>query len=450
MNDDIRLERLFDDGLHDIAPTRAPDRLRTQVKTETSRVRPRPRWLAIIKEPPMRTNSHLAVGSPAMRVAVTMAATLLAAVMLVGATFAGAQILAADGPIVVDQSGGGTVTTITEAVAMAEDGDEILVRPGTYAEEVVIESDIKLRGDGPVEEIVIELADAVLIALTDSNAEIANLTLSGGEFTQGMTVAGGAPTISGVVFDGTGRPFNGSPCFSGRENCGGGSLAIDGGEAQVLDSYFIGGGEVSVESGANVLFDGNELIDGPHIYLADAGTDTVVRGNEIIGALSRGIGVSSPGAFLIEDNRISGAARIGIRVGKNSGADGYEPVVMNNTIEGTNIGIEVRRGGAPQIEGNTLSGNRVGIDASNALGTYASNVITVNERGLILSDKSPIIDGNTIRDNEVGLVAHGSETTPVMTGNTICDNETNVALGDTVPPLEYDDSNEICEDAPAE
>jgi hypothetical protein len=57
MTDDVRLERLFADGLHDIAPARAPDRLRTMVKAESSRTRPRPRWLALIKEPPMRMNT---------------------------------------------------------------------------------------------------------------------------------------------------------------------------------------------------------------------------------------------------------------------------------------------------------------------------------------------------------------------------------------------------------
>ena len=72
---------------------------------------------------------------------------------------------AADGAIVVDPSGDGTVTTITEAVAMAADGDTILVKPGTYIEALVIDKDITLRGDGADwSEVVIQVPpDAPLL-----------------------------------------------------------------------------------------------------------------------------------------------------------------------------------------------------------------------------------------------------------------------------------------------
>ena len=63
MNDDARLERLFADALTDLAPARAPGRLRIDITDATARKRPRPRWLAVMKEPPMRDSSTLAVGS---------------------------------------------------------------------------------------------------------------------------------------------------------------------------------------------------------------------------------------------------------------------------------------------------------------------------------------------------------------------------------------------------
>ena len=193
MNDDARFERLFADGLHELTPRRAPDRLRTQIKAATDEVRPRPRWLALIKEPPMRTNSRLAVGSPTARVAAIMVATLLAAVMLVSAGIAGSQIFAATSPIIVDQSGDGTYETITEAVAMAEDGAEILVRPGSYVEAVLIDKDITLAGDGPREDIVISapvdgpttvyeapgvlrFEPAYALVIEDTQAEVRGLT----------------------------------------------------------------------------------------------------------------------------------------------------------------------------------------------------------------------------------------------------------------------------------
>ena len=99
MNDEVRFERLFADGLHELAPRRAPDRLRTTIKAETGETRPRARWLALIKEPTMRTNNRVAVGSPTARVAAIMAATLLARrCLVIGAGVAGAQLLAPMAP----------------------------------------------------------------------------------------------------------------------------------------------------------------------------------------------------------------------------------------------------------------------------------------------------------------------------------------------------------------
>ena len=155
MNDDARYERLYADVLGNVVPSRAPAELRFAIKSSTSRMRPRPHWLAVLKEPPMRISSTVVVGSPTARTAAILAATLLIGAVIAGAGIAGTRHLAADGTIVVDQSGGGDYRTIAEAVAAADDGDIVLVRPGTYVEAVTIDEDITLRGDGPLGDIVI-------------------------------------------------------------------------------------------------------------------------------------------------------------------------------------------------------------------------------------------------------------------------------------------------------
>ena len=91
MNDDARLERIFSDALAVAAPSRAPDRLRTHINTAVSQTRPRPRWLALIKEPPMRLSSRVAVGSPTFRLVAIMVVTMAlilaaAAAVVVGAS----------------------------------------------------------------------------------------------------------------------------------------------------------------------------------------------------------------------------------------------------------------------------------------------------------------------------------------------------------------------------
>jgi hypothetical protein len=90
-DEDARLERILANGLVASAPSRAPARLLPQIEQTLSQLGPRPRWLAILKEPPMRYRSHVAVGSPTARVAALAAVTMLVAVVGAGALVAGAQ-----------------------------------------------------------------------------------------------------------------------------------------------------------------------------------------------------------------------------------------------------------------------------------------------------------------------------------------------------------------------
>lgn len=61
-----------------------------------SGTRQRPRWLALVKEPPMRISSQLAVGSPTVRVAALAIATMLLTVLVAAAGVAGSRLLAAE------------------------------------------------------------------------------------------------------------------------------------------------------------------------------------------------------------------------------------------------------------------------------------------------------------------------------------------------------------------
>jgi hypothetical protein len=56
---------------------------------------------------------------------------------------------------VVAADGSAMFTTIGAAIAVARDGDEVLVRPGTYRENLAVDLSFTLRGDGPAESIEI-------------------------------------------------------------------------------------------------------------------------------------------------------------------------------------------------------------------------------------------------------------------------------------------------------
>jgi Tol biopolymer transport system component len=93
MNDDVRFERLLDDLLTGAAPSRAPARLRLDIASHTSDARQRPRWLALLKEPPMRLSSRVAVGAPTFRLASIAALTMILILALSAAVVTGASLL---------------------------------------------------------------------------------------------------------------------------------------------------------------------------------------------------------------------------------------------------------------------------------------------------------------------------------------------------------------------
>jgi len=450
MNDDARYERLFAEVLTDLAPSRAPERLKTDIKQTTSRSRPRPRWLAVVKEPPMRLSSALAVGSPTARVAAILAATLLIAAAVAGAGSAGSRLLAADGTIVVDQSGDGHFTTIAEAVAAAQDGDTILVRPGTYVEAVVIDTDIELKGDGPVEEIVIMAPedgptapaetstqeDPYAILLRDSNATLSGLTFEGEP--SEVFASGGSPTLEHLRFIGTGYPYDGSTTLPG-----GSSIVVNNGStATIRDNTITSGGPIGVFDGSEPLIEGNTLSGGPHIW-GGFGDGAVIRGNIIEGAFVRAIGSFDDSSPLFEGNVISGT---------QTGIDSWagSPTVRGNRIEGSGLmAIQVLKTGQPVIAENTLVDNATAISWSAETGAIEGNNVTGGRAGIVVQTGAPDVRDNSVEGVETRGLTIGFGASPTLSGNTSCDNGENLMVADGATPT-IDDSNEICEDAPIE
>lgn len=399
----------------------------------------------------MRTNNHIAVGSPTVRVAAIVAATLLLAVALASVGVAGQRLLAANGPIVVAQDGSGTVATISEAVAMAEDGDEILVRPGTYAESIVVDKDVVMRGDGPVQDIVISaspdapkyetgfsfntMAEYALV-LDGTDAQVSDLTFNGRNAR--LITDAGAPTLERLHFIEVGWPYEGGPSVQ--------AVVIRGGATPVVrESTFVDGGGINIFEDSSPLIEKNELEGGPGIY-GDFGDDTRILENHIHGPGEQGVDMGSAAAAVIRGNTVSdktdgmwimGGVLVEGNVVTNAGNAGISVVE-----------VEVSEG-APTIRGNTLTDNYLGISWNNDAGVVEGNTITGGEGGIRFIRGAPEVRENTVTGAAaIGLML-SSSASPTLSGNTICDNTTNVeVIGDA--PLQGDGTNEICEDAPTE
>jgi outer membrane protein assembly factor BamB len=104
MSTQMPLERMVSAWMAQEAVVReaANEELVHHVLSTTGRQRSRPRWLALLKEPPMTAQARVAVGSPTRRLAFAVVLILLAAVAVIGV---GAAILLRPQPIPDDWAG---------------------------------------------------------------------------------------------------------------------------------------------------------------------------------------------------------------------------------------------------------------------------------------------------------------------------------------------------------
>jgi len=443
MNDQQIFEREVETWIAAEASMSPPDQTLSDILVATGRKRPLPRWLALIKEPPMRISSNLAIGSPMGRVAAITVATLLLALTVAGAGIAGSRLLAADGTIVVAQDGSGTYATVTEAIAAANDGDTILVKPGTYVEAVTIAKDIALIGDGPRDQIVIEnppdgpMADgeALLVddagraphfalLVEDADATIGGLTVSGPR-TGGITaiVIGGAPTLDdiSVILEG---PPGTWQYYAALYILGGSRTHVVGSELH---------GYVSIGGGSSPTIEDSAIANQLNV---DGAVDAVLRGDTFSSSPRDGysgvILAGSTGTF--ESNDLADGA-LEITAGSNV-------VVRDNTVGGQGVKVS-GEGTTASITGNMVTSSQRGIDVGPGTeATIEGNTITGGSTGLALGSDAVRAEGNTITGARNGILVTG-DAAPTISGNSFCDNEQDLAVpeGST---FVLDPSNEVC------
>jgi outer membrane protein assembly factor BamB len=192
MNDHVSLERMVADLMADEGSGRAPDQLITQIVLTTSRSRPQPRWLAVLREPTMTTRARVAVGVPTRQLALIGALLILGAVVAIGAAAAllvRPQMAAEDWP---GFRGDGT----RAGIALTGPVGNPVVRWRFHAKGAIA-NDIAVAGD-----VVLVPSDAGFLDALDFATGTPRWTFSGPAPMHGPYVAGGSVYVAdgaGVV-----------------------------------------------------------------------------------------------------------------------------------------------------------------------------------------------------------------------------------------------------------
>lgn len=85
---------------------------------------------------------------------------------------------------IVDQGGGGDATTIQGGVDLASDGDEVIVRAGTYGEQVDVDKSLTITGESGAAATVVDAEDVRGYCVRSAGA------VAGGAILSGLTLTG--------------------------------------------------------------------------------------------------------------------------------------------------------------------------------------------------------------------------------------------------------------------
>lgn len=293
---------------------------------------------------------------------------------------------------IISADNSGDFVSIGEAIEAAENGAQILVRPGLYEESLVINKQVEIIGDGAVKDIVVRSRNDSCVSMQAERAAVRNVTLQCAAGESGEQVFGVDVQSGELLLENCDITSDSLACIAVRgaetnpliQNCriAGGS---DGGiyffdsaggtveECQILgnrnasvviaqkaDPHFkkcrIGEGE---NAGFWVYENGLGTIDDCDIFGHRAGEvvasngNPVLRGCQIHNSNESGIFVENNGSVLLEECSVYENRDAGISVrGRSIVAASNCQINRNGTV-----GVRVRGESTVRVENSDLTGN---------------------------------------------------------------------------------------------
>ncbi len=282
----------------------------------------------------------------------------------------------------------GDQPTIQAAIDAAADGDEIVVAPGTYFENInLLAKAVTLRSSAGREVTTIEAAGSGSVIIgTGSNTVIDGFTVTGGNadgrfpnnFGGGMFITGSSPTVMNCTFSENTAEFGGgigifaasrpiliNCIFSGNTALSGGGLDVVTGFGAVVIRCTFSGNTAERGGGINVSFGSTTV------------THCVFNGNS--GESGGGMYVSTNGVSVANCMFSGNSAESGGGMCNNYEAN---PLVTNCTFSGNTAasggGMCNISGGSPTITNCTFSGNSATDSGGGMANFYHSSPMVTN------------------------------------------------------------------------
>lgn len=360
-------EQLLGEWFEDQAPDREPGVLAPNVIARTALTRRRSRWFVRdwwrdLFRLHQRPSLVPAIAGAAAVVAIVLVAGLILPGGFLGRTQDEPSTVTLDPgqAIVVNPDDDAVSPTIAEAIEQAQDGERVFIFPGEYVENLaIVNKTIELVGGGNAGDVILRpaSADEPILLIDGGASTIRNFTIRGPGNSVQVTAA--EPTFTEMIFEDVGDQwwtYTGAG-WDGFDDAAPSILVELFSSPTIADNDFIGGGEIQVSGASDAQILGNRLSEGAAIFLEDAGDDTVVRGNTIDNSGLFSIESTSCSELVIEDNVIT-QPDPGVAIQ----AVCLEGAIRNNTIDGANVGIEIRERTTAEISGNVIETQGVALE----------------------------------------------------------------------------------------
>lgn len=273
---------------------------------------------------------------------------------------------------VVDAAGDGDYSSIGAALAVAQPGDGISVRPGTYREAIVLDKPgLSIEGrpvgaileadTGPTLRFLAETGRVAGLTLRqvspgevrfDIGEESTTITASTSEHycveigrgaleLENCDITGRGPA-SVVIHSGADPVLRGNRIHDGA---GSGVWVLEGGRGTLTHNEIFGngvGGEVTVFDGGSPTLVGNRIHHGREsgVVLYRGGAHGELRGNEIHSHRMHGVEVAQEAGANLTGNHIHDNGEGGVKFHRGGGGSLDGDVIANNKLSGLLISDE--------------------------------------------------------------------------------------------------------------
>lgn len=300
--------------------------------------------------------------------------------------------------ITVEQDGSGNYTSIQEAIDAAKSGDAIVVGNGTFTENLAVDKELFIYGQGAGNTIIEGQGGSDVVNITGNGTRFSGFSITGKEKTGAGIVTHG---IYVQIYDNhcsnktVGIVVNGIYDFISNNTC---SQNSDSG-IRITTSVNVSLMEHSSGPDRSVFIINNTCTNNKNYGIHIKGADTVWVENNICSAHTYGI----------------------------YGSDVQDLLIGNNTCFGNNEhGIFLTRSENCSVVRNDCANNVNGIFLLQSDHTiFERNNLTANVKGLILanSNMNDVIK-NRCKNNQEGINLETSESNDIL-GNNCSENEGN-------------------------